>query len=720
MIRSTWAGMRRATGGPLLAAFSLIVAACGGGGGGSPDAVPATGAVQTESPQAIAATAATSTITVRAKGTLFANVGPMMSLRVAGLLVKTVEVRAAAYQDYSFSVAPVAAGTKVDVVFTNDASANGVDRNLYVESVTIDGTTILAQAAGNTFDRGAGAAAFDGKDVLAGLPGLLWNGALRLTAPGAATVASPTTQDAFRLADQASFGASEALVAEIKTKGAAPWIAAQMALSTSRYTLGKGDAIHKNTNSTAFCDQAANKGDNCWRDWYSTTPLAWDFYRNATQQPDQLRQRVAFALQQIAVVNNLEVSGTYGFRNYYNALLDNAFGNYRQVLKKVMLSPVMGDFLNNANNLAAAPNENFGRELLQLFSIGTCELNLDGSLKGGSCIATYANETVRNYAYSLTGWTYPAGGATPWGCWPSGAHCPYYGGDMVPVASFHDTASRQLLSGVSVPAGTAAPQAMELVLDSLVNHPNMAPFIGRQLILHLVKSNPSPAYVQRVATAFVSGRYAAGSLAFGTGQRGDLAATVAAVLLDTEARTVSTTRSNGKLREPVLMFTSVLRALNGRSDGDALTWWWGEALRQHVFRPPSVFNYYPPDYPLAGTALVGPAFGLHNANTAIARLNYLTYLIYWGGTTPAAGTPGAFGTVVNTAPFETDAADAGKLVDRLSQVALGEPLPSAARTTVVDAVSAVTAQNSGTTWKTERVRQAAYLVFATPAFQIQH
>jgi len=713
MIQRRLAPVRRAGPWSLVAIGVMSLAACGGGGAGSSEAsnVSASGH---ESAQAVAAGPA---IVVRARASLSNNVGANMELRVDGTLIGAVEVRATAYQDYAFDAGTVAAGAKVDVVFTNDANINGADRNLYVESITINGVTTLAQASGVTLDRGTGAAAFDGKDVIPGQPNVVWNGALRFTAPGS-VAAAPSSQEAFRLADQASFGATEALVAEIRAKGAAAWITAQMALSNSRYSLGNGDAISKNTSSVEFCNQPAYAGANCWRDWYSTQPLAWDFYRNATQQPDQLRQRVAFALQQIVVVNNLEVSGTYGFRNYYNNLLANAFGNYRQVLKKVALSPVMGDFLNNANNLAAAPNENFGRELLQLFSIGTCELNPDGSLKGGACTATYANETVRNYAYALTGWTYPAGGATPWGCWPKGANCPYYGGDMVPVASFHDTASRALLSGITVPAGSSAPQALELVLDSLLAHPNIAPFVGKQLIQQLVTSNPSPAYVQRVSAAFNSGRYVAGSNSFGAGQRGDLAATVAAVLLDAEARTVSSSRSAGKLREPILMFTAALRALNGRSDGEALTWWWGETLREHVFRPPSVFNFYPPDYPVPGTALVGPAFGLHNANAALARLNYLTYLLYWGGTTANASVPGAFGTVVNTLPFEADAADAAKLVDRFSLLASGAPLPAAARTEIIDAVAAYTSQNSST-WKTERVRQAAYLVFATPAFQVQ-
>ncbi|MET0210745.1 MAG: DUF1800 family protein, partial [Burkholderiaceae bacterium] len=491
------------------------------------------------------------------------------------------------------------------------------------------------------------------------------------------------------------------------------WIADQMALSTSRYNRGGAGDIHQYTGAGAYCD---GKAATCWRDNYSSQPLLWDFYRNATGNPDQLRQRVAFALQKIVVVSGLDIEGTYGMRSYYNALLDNAFGNYRQVLKKVALSPVMGDYLNNANNDKAAPNENFARELLQLFAIGTCELNADGSLKGGACAPTYGNETVRNVAYALTGWTYPSGGATSYGCWPAGTNCRYYGGDMVPVASLHDTQARTLPGGASLPAGQTAAQSLETVLDTLINHPNAAPFVGRQLIQQLVSSNPSPAYVARVSAAFAAGRYQG----FGTGQRGDLAATVAAVLLDAEARSTTPARTAGKLREPILLMTGALRALNGRTDGDALGWWWGESLRQHVFRPPSVFNFFPPDYPLPGsTTLKAPEFGIHNANSALERLNYLTYLLWWGGSTPSTDVPGALGTSVTLTSFVADATDAGKLVDRLSTLATGGPLPAATRTEIVRAVEAFNAQSDSQNWPTNRVRQAAYLVFGSPNYQIQ-
>jgi len=533
-------------------------------------------------------------------------------------------------------------------------------------------------------------------------------------AGGTANVGITRTQrGAVKLADAGSFGPSEALLAEINSIGPTAWVRKQMTLNTSRYTTGGSGAIHQGTVNNDFCSVPANAGPNCWRDNYSTEPLVWDFYRNALGQPDQLRQRVAFALQQIVVVSGVEVSGTYGFRNYYNALLGEAFGNYRNVLRKVALSPVMGDFLNNANNDKGAPNENFARELLQLFAIGTCELNLDGSLKGGDCKATYNNETVRSYAYALTGWTYPAGGATPWGCWPQGLNCQYYGGDMVPAEAFHDTAPRTLLSGVNLPAGHRTAAALESVLDSLMSHPNMAPFIARQLIQHLTTSNPSPAYVQRVAAAFNSGRYGT----FGQGAPGDLAATVAAVLLDTDTELRSTRRMVGKLREPALMFTGVLRALNGRSDGEALSWWWGGDLRQHLFRPPSVFNYYPPDYPVAGTRLVGPAFGIHNANTTLQRLNFLTFLVDWGGAAPTSGLPGAVGTRVDLSAFASSADDAGALVDRLSGLATGNLLPAASRTAVVDAVAWWTPARD-VNWRQQRVKTAAYLVFAAPEYQV--
>ena len=552
--------------------------------------------------------------------------------------------------------------------------------------------------------------------------------ALLLAEPAAATSgarstggnirARATTQsDAVRLAHQATFGPKEGMVRKIRQLGAARWVSDQMKLSSSKYTTGGSGAIHKHTNRNRdFC---STRGSNCWRDWYSTTPLVWDFYRNTTTKSDQLRQRVAFALQQLVVVSNLEVSGTYGFKYYNNNLLKYAFGNYRTVLRKVILSPLMGDYLNNANNDRNEPNENFSRELLQLFSVGTCNLNPDGTLAGGVCTPTYDNEIVRSYAYALTGWTYPRGGKSPWGCGSGGTNCRYYQGDMVASPARHNTQAVTLLSGRQLAEGHTAQQALETVLDSLMAHPNTAPFVSRHLIQHLVTSNPSPAYVARVSNAFTTGRFGA----FGKGNPGDMKAVVAAILLDPEARTETPADSAGRLREPVQLFTGAIRALNGRTDGDALSWGWGEELRQHVFRSPSVFNFYPPDYPVPGTSLVGPAFGIHNANSALQRMNYLNYLVFWGGSQKAKGVPRGIGTFVVLKAFRPDAVDAARLVDRLSLLVLGEVLPATERTAVINAVNAFTIPTSGTRQqiidaKTNRIRQAAFLVLASPQYQL--
>lgn len=529
------------------------------------------------------------------------------------------------------------------------------------------------------------------------------------------TVAAASLADASRLADQASFGATESLLQDIVAAGPAAWVASQMALDVSRYTRGGTDAIHKTTASD-FC--AANKlGPSCWRDYYSHEPLANDFLRNAIGNPDQLRQRMALALQQILVVSSLEVEGTYGLRQWHNLFLANAFGNYRQVLQKVALSPLMGDYLNNVNNNSTQPNENFARELMQLFSIGTCELNLDGSLKGGACQPTYGNTTVREYAFALTGWGYPSGGFSAW-CSASDGSCRYYGGDMQPRPALHDAHTRQLLSGVTVPAGSTAPQALSLVLDSLMAHPNVAPFVSRQLIQRLVTSNPSPGYVQRVASVFNAGRFSEGTQSFGSGTRGDLQAVAAAILLDPEARAATATAAGGRLREPVLYFTHVLRALGGRSDGQALTWWWGNDLGQHILRPASVFNFYPPDFPVPATGgLQGPEFGILGSSAGLARLNFINYLVYWGGSAPAPGFTDALGTQVDLKPFEADADNPAALVDRMLRLAVGGRISASARTTLINAVSAWGPVH-GAQYRSERVKAAAYLVFASPQYQV--
>jgi hypothetical protein len=522
-----------------------------------------------------------------------------------------------------------------------------------------------------------------------------------------------TVREAVQLADAASFGPTEALIDTLRAQGAEAWISDQLATTGSVYTSGGGDGIHSQAVGS-FCE---NAGPNCYRDHYTTDPLVWDFHRNAVTRPDQLRQRVAFALSQILVISSLEVSGTYGFREFHNMLLNNSFGNYREILRKLTLSPLMGDYLGHVNNDKTSPNENYARELLQLFAVGTCKLNTDGSLVTGRCVPLYDNRLVRDYAYALTGWTYPVGGQSQYGCYPQFANCRYYLGDMAAQPALADNQARTLLSGFTVPAARTPQQALDQVLDSLMAEPSMAPFIARQMIQQLTKSNPSAQYIKRVGTAFSTGRFDGPTRSFGSGQKGDMMALVAAVLLDAEARNSDRRLAAEKLREPMLMMVGVVRALNGKTDGGVIAGWWGFNMRQQVFKAPSVFNFFSPNYPVPGTNLVGPAFGIYNVNTALARLNYLNHIVAGPGAEPDPSIFGAVGTSVDLSAFEADADRPLVLLERLAALATGGRLTGESKGLILTAITAWDASNSDN-WRRDRVRSAAYLVFASPEYQV--
>jgi uncharacterized protein (DUF1800 family) len=545
-----------------------------------------------------------------------------------------------------------------------------------------------------------------------------------------------TEKSAFKLLQQASFGATEAGVVEAKAKGARRWLAEQFAMPVSTYGFRDRDAIHKwSDKNSGFCDQFANgsaERNNCWRDWYSSDPIKLDFFKQASIGTDQLRQRVAFALSQILVVSEVEVNGTYGLADYHQMLRDKAFTSYREVLQAVITHPVMGEYLNMVNNDASDPNENFARELLQLFSIGTCELNADGTLKTGRCTATYDNAMVREYAHALTGWTFPVGGVNAWCTNSCGWKNPtYLKGPMVPVTAQHDNKARRLLSGVSLAVGNSPQQGLSAVVDSLMAHPNIAPFVSKQLIQFFVTSNPTPGYVARVASAFEAGRFEA----IGTGNKGDLKATIAAVLLDSEARDDLSSSNNkfGKLREPVVMMVSAIRALNGYTDGERMgKYGWGSNLSQPVFNSPSVFNFYAPDYPLpAGNGLQAPQFQLVNANTSLGWMNFANDLVYWWygkglGLEAKTDMAATTGTRVSYAAWEADAADTTKLIERLDRLFTGGEVGPAGRAAIASALSEYSARdtwltdaNNQSSWQRERVKTAAYLFIASPHFQVQ-
>ncbi len=554
----------------------------------------------------------------------------------------------------------------------------------------------------------------------------------------------PTSgQDASRILQQATFGPTARSLAEVEASGPRKFVLRQMDLPVSQYSYTLPEEVQRarihTTGSRDFCGDSGLDRGRCWRDYYSALPVQWEFFRHAATQPDQLRQRVAWAWSQIFVASARQVEGAYGLAEYQQMLRNHAFADFGTLLERVATSPYMGRFLTHADNAAQDPNENFARELLQLFSIGPCLLNDDGSLVEGRCIASYGNEMVRNYAYALTGWTYPAGGVDPWcdsGCrsrrWTNPVH---YRGVMVAKPAQHDSQARPLLSGVTAPAGRTPAQALSAVIASLVAHPNAGPFIGRQMIQFLVTSNPRPAYVARVAKAFREGRFVDAHGAIGSGRVGDMRAVVAAVLLDAEARDpgLAADAHFGRLREPVQLITAAIRVTDGLTDGDHIAPEWGHAgqMNQPPFMAPSVFNFYSPDYPLAGTTMVAPQFGIESINATLARINYLNALYYWWsdrGTQPG-DILAATGTRVDYGRWEAllqTVSDSGLLVDRLALLLIGQPLEAAERQPIIDAMGAwqpsatwLERQDPPSNWKRERVKTALYLLQASPRYQIQ-
>jgi uncharacterized protein (DUF1800 family) len=434
------------------------------------------------------------------------------------------------------------------------------------------------------------------------------------------STATVSQADATRFLEQSSFGPTSATVAEVQKLGIAGYLTQQFATPATGY---KGYVYYPSSPKEGC---PAPIAPNCYRDNYTLLPIQMQFFRNALTGSDQLRQRVAFALSQIIVVSGQTVSQPYGMAAYQNLLLNDAFGNFSKLLTDVTLSPVMGTYLNMVNNDwdprsgENDPNENYAREILQLFSIGLYELNIDGSPKfaGGQSIPTYAQAQVDSFANVFTGWTYPAlAGATA--KWTDPVN---YSGAMPGFPSHHDNGGQEvLLNGYTLPANGNQAKDLSEAIANIFNHPNVGPFIGKQLIQMLVTSNPSPAYVKAVAEAFNDN---------GKGVRGDLSAVITAILTNSEARSagVAAGATYGKLREPALMLTSFLRGVGGatQSDGFFLTEE-SSNMSETIFDSPTVFNFYQPSYPLPDSDLVGPPFGIYDAATAFERYDCAVKLI---------------------------------------------------------------------------------------------
>lgn len=516
--------------------------------------------------------------------------------------------------------------------------------------------------------------------------------------------------DAVRLLRQASFGPTPAEVDRVVALGTPAWIDEQLALPATRYPDYPWVTNGRPQSCVDDRTQPVRPDSYCNRDNYTLFPLQVRFFANALASPDQLRARVAFALSQIMVTSGVDMSRNYAMRHYQQMLHDRALGNFYDLLLAVTLSPVMGDYLDVANNnksdavRGTDPNENYAREVLQLFSVGTYLLNPDGTTQldaGGKARFTYDQAMVKGFSRVFTGWTYP----TVAGAQPRNNNPRNYLGDMRAVEANHETGTKPLLGGTLAPAGMTMQDDLAFAHRNIFQHPNVGPFIGKQLIQKLVTSEPSPAYVARVTGVFDDN---------GVGQRGDLKAVVRAILLDAEARGArKIDPAYGKLVEPVLYMTGIARAAAARSDGVYFRLQ-SQQLGQFVFYPASVFNYYPFDYVVPGTQLLGPEFGIQTSTTAINRANFANGLLFANGIAPDATVYGATGTQLDLARYQALAADPAALADLLDRDLLGGTMSAAMRSAIVTAVNAV-----ATTDSLNRARNALYLVVTSPHYQVQ-
>ena len=473
---------------------------------------------------------------------------------------------------------------------------------------------------------------------------------------------------AHRFLQQSSWGPTPASIAEVQKAGFSAYLDQQFAASFS------------NIHDVVLDD----KGNG------SVTPVRQEFFVNAIYRQDQLRQRTAFALSQIWVVATNKVNAPNAITTFQRLVLNDTFDNYRQLMQDVTLNPAMGRYLDMVNNLKPDPktgrgaDENYARELLQLFTIGLNQLT--GSAKGQP---TYDQDTIEGFARAFTGWTYGATGTNQWLV------------PMVPVERNHDVNPKKLLvvDGVTktLPANQSALADLNGALDNIFAHPNLPLFVSRQLIQHLVTGAPSDAYVNRVATVF------AGTA---TNKRGDMKATLRAILLDAEARAADTAEpaaGDGHLLEPVLALTQFLRETQATvADVNNLPNV-SSALAQDVFNAPTVFNFYAPNYMTPGTPAVNaPEFEILSTSSSVARANAFSDLVYGR----------VAGVKIDLTPYDALAAKPDALVDQLNTLLLAGRMPAGMRKPVTDYMALQKTAH-------DKVLAAVYLMASSWQYQVQ-
>jgi hypothetical protein len=435
------------------------------------------------------------------------------------------------------------------------------------------------------------------------------------------------------------------------------------------------------------------------------------FLTLAVNNKDQLRQRVAFTLSQIFVVSGEKLIFNTNLVPYQNMLMKDCFLNFRKIMEDVTLSPAMGQYLDMANNAKANPargslaNENFAREIMQLFTMGTVLLNEDGTEKHdakGLPIPAYTQADIGEFAKVYTGWTFPPAKGKDF-IWPMGPYS--YNGPMIPFPAEHDFSSKKLLNGFVSPAKISPEQDLKNALDNIFNHPNTAPFVCGLLIRHMVKSNPSPEYVARVVRVFNDN---------GQKVRGDMRAVVAAILLDPEARENDEgdkqKPSDGHLVEPALFIAGMVRAFNGHMDDGNYYHHELENMGETVFYSPSVFNFYEPNYEVPGTSLSGGEFEIYTPTTAMNRSNQVAILLLSQSTPVESYGPG---TSIDFTPFLPLANDPVKLVDALDLTLTHGAMPAGMKAMLVRDVQ-------GESGDMRRIQVASYLILTSSYYNVWH
>ncbi len=668
----------------------------------------------------------TDSITVRAFASLAANVGALMQLRVDGVVLGMQEVRSTTAADYTFAAPRLVAGSRIDLAFLNDLNANGEDRNLFIQYIKAQGTTLTVTGGGVRMDSGTGEAAFDGVGTSAGSGALYGNGALRFTMPAPRPTASDlqAQYNASRFLQQAGFGATLADIDRLKSMQPAAWLAEQMAMSAM-------------PDFVTAVQVKFNLGD-AWRPKGNQYTPAWvghRFWQAAANGPDVLRKRVAFALHHTLMVSQADTELYHQARvyaGYLDTLNRHAFGNYRQLLEDVALSPAMGIYLSHMRNrpedtaTGRMPDENFGREVMQLFTIGLQELNIDGTPRldaQGQPIETYTNDDVMAMAKVFTGWSwaFPDSELTTqnfrWGN-PGTTAATDTRIDVLKMKAYpgqHSQAEKRLFTGkpnaLVIPAGTTAADSVRLALDLLFQHPNVGPFIGRQLIQRLVTSHPSNGYVARVAGVFNNN---------GSGVRGDLAAVVRAILLDAEA-TKPPAGSLGKLREPVLRVAHWMRSLGATSaSGQFMMTFELETQGQRAMHAPSVFGYFrpgfvPPNTAFSANSITVPEFQIVNESTTAQWVNTALAMAGQG-----LGWTGGSADVRADLQLLADmyaTGDVDGMIERLNLLLFAGSMSTTLKQDLLESVTSVNGNDAAS--HLNRARVALFLALASPEYLVQ-